>query len=678
MGSRILRMPRAAVGLVAALCIGAPVGWIASEAEADPITSSAAAAAKLLATSLFRNLASEIYKNDCSRGDEPAKVNFICGALGSFSGATERAWKAQIEARLASLRGNLATLEEGQRALGHQIDQLNQQNRALFRRIDQVGPEDAAQKTLNTIDATWEYSFSPLFDDLDSFEREAMLDLAKFLVEEDLPLRIGELSKTITNSGFNQRGSLIELWADSLHAELGAGARDASLVAAYQRFEFEMSRVLFRQRQGLLMHRWAQEVLESECQLNPSSPYCAFRSRWRESLLASLERRTMSEQLRAFNRSVDFLVLAQGNPNSGQANFLPGAAEDIFRRADLFTASSLDQPGLRGRVISMGDRFDGAVKIGDSQFDAKFSDAVKTAGGSLDWWTGTGGVYTEVRFANEWTVYRYHVPDFGVRTDVPWGSSGLPFDSGPVSSYSIDLATGEPAARNTASPTLEFGSFLGIQRAGGGFALLSGQWDVSKLENSHDVRGSNQKLRNLAPLGSQGVNPLVASVSLRADANRNAGGRSYFYGEMQQTIVSRKRISYPDGGALRLNVESQPPALGAPWKNPGIAIGLFRSDDGYLSARTFTASGRVALVFGGADSKNGVVLSKSQGNSSEQTQRTELASTKSESATVQLGTAQPLTLSAQIKYDVSPAAYANTSWQLLARARITNAYLTKP
>ena len=85
MGSRILRMPRVAVGLVEALCIGAPVGWIASEAEADPITSSAAAAAKLLATSLFRNLASEIYKNDCSRGDEPAKVNFICGALGSFS-----------------------------------------------------------------------------------------------------------------------------------------------------------------------------------------------------------------------------------------------------------------------------------------------------------------------------------------------------------------------------------------------------------------------------------------------------------------------------------------------------------------------------------------------------------------------------------------------------------------
>src|SRR4029453_11507794 len=90
-----------------------------------------------------------------------------------------------------------------------------------------------------------------------------------------------------------------------------------------------------------------------------------------------------------------------------------------------------------------------------------------------DWWICTGGfgkgVYDEFRLSNRWNVYVYALPDAAAES-YTLGAT-FPYPPSPVTVGPIDEISGKPAGGHAAS--VNFGSFLEVERAGGGFAMLS-------------------------------------------------------------------------------------------------------------------------------------------------------------------------------------------------------------
>ncbi|NJL26560.1 MAG: hypothetical protein HC897_01130 [Thermoanaerobaculia bacterium] len=661
------------------------LGLIPSRAGADPV-STGVAAAKFLADKLFSAMAAEVYNNDCT-SDEPSSENFMCGVLGSYSGAKETRWRAKIEERLSSLSQQLSTLERGQEALGLRLDEIIAQNQALFRQVALVVPEGQAQRAVTDIEAIWEYRYLPLFESTDAFNREAITGFAAYIAQKDLPLTVGGLAGILTGRGFGSRSPLIEQWAETIQENLGANAGDRAVESAYDRLEMEVSILLLRVRQGMLMARLAREVMESECQLQPSSRYCLLLLPEHQHLRIQ-EEKAVRDIIKSFNRAVDYLVLAQSDPHSRQPNFLPGVASDIYRRADLLSAASLGEPGLRGRVISMGDAWDGQIRRQDfsNPVTPRSIEKIKTYGGPVDWWKGEGS-YTEVSLSSEWKVYHYFIRDNVGRSG--WSPPRLPFDSGPFSSGLIDLSTGTEVPAGSPGPTMRFGSFFGIERAGGGYALLSGSWTKGSPYESFAAQ-TDSELKERTATADAGTDPLRAHVSWRATAGANRRGKDRFTGKREIEVKSDKRIVYPAGGKLVLTVVPDP---GPPGQSPAgqtrtwaggaaaVALSSIDQDKTLTYARSSQLSGRLALVLGPAASSNGVVISRSQQNKSG-TLVTETidkwAGSRSAAVDLTAGQAYPLTLSAELSFDVWPGGYNTTTWEQLVRGRFSNVYLSAP
>ena len=103
----------------------------------------------------------------------------------------------------------------------------------------------------------------------------------------------------------------------------------------------------------------------------------------------------------------------------------------------------------------------------------------------LDWWVARNqpGVYDEVHFSDTWVVYRYHVPD-AVPGDYVISNPGLPYTPAPVTVAQFNVKRfGLPDPSDTAAggEVAYFGSFAEVVRAGGSFALLSGDWDCTRF-----------------------------------------------------------------------------------------------------------------------------------------------------------------------------------------------------
>ena len=84
------------------------------------------------------------------------------------------------------------------------------------------------------------------------------------------------------------------------------------------------------------------------------------------------------------------------------------------------------------------------------------------------------GIYDEFRLSGSWTVYFYSMPAAAPGTYRL--SDSFPYATGPVEVTPIDEITGKPIPAGSPG-AVNFGYFLEVERAGGGFALLSGGWD---------------------------------------------------------------------------------------------------------------------------------------------------------------------------------------------------------
>jgi hypothetical protein len=168
--------------------------------------------------------------------------------------------------------------------------------------------------------------------------------------------------------------------------------------------------------------------------------------------------------------------------------------------------------GLWGRVISAGHTWDGSIEVtcggAPQALNPVLRYSAPAAGsgvriigpdsGEIDWWVSSKGnaVYDEVRFSPEWQGYIYNFAHVSSRGGPCTVSPKLP--KGGVLPWvqpSISLVEIRPPKRKETDPeppAFTFGSFTAIQRAGGTYALMSGQWSgmTSPERNESDGKGA--------------------------------------------------------------------------------------------------------------------------------------------------------------------------------------------
>src|SRR6185503_13362677 len=127
-----------------------------------------------------------------------------------------------------------------------------------------------------------------------------------------------------------------------------------------------------------VLYIWAAETLQSDCEVATNEAAAGkitaeqAKSRCKPFRdfphTADEYRATFAEHVRAqlneLNAGLEYQVLAASDTHARQADFLIPASAPLFRRVDLFTAGNLgDGLGIRGRVITMGDTFNGNLSI---------------------------------------------------------------------------------------------------------------------------------------------------------------------------------------------------------------------------------------------------------------------------------------------------------------------------
>ncbi len=679
---------KTAFRLVLAVALGTFVfARPAAAAEGSPMDSIAASGGKLLLEKGAQWMAGYIYKNDC-KGANHDVASLVCGALGQFSGEKEKEWKANITAELAAIRGDLALLQQGQLVMQTQLNTIVQQNNVLHAKIATIADQTVAQSNIRTIQTLWNQYFVPLFADATSFRRDQILKFAQAVINEHhLNIKLGKLTETLTVSGAGNNPPLLRSYAGVLNAQLPANELRASLLPSYEYFEGVMSSLLFEQRKGFLMYAWAAEILESECQLRTCT------TAERPPLSAAAYTKTfnveVARQLEAFNSSLEWLVLARSDVHGPDANFLHADAAEVFYRADLLAAANADSYGLWGRVVAMGDRWDGKLDISGRTLTPASQAEVPVEGGPVDWWraSATPLVYDELSFASSWRIFRYRQADaklgpYEIRTTLP-GKPPLGVNVTPVN---LDLNPRE-VVKELVVP---FGSFLAVERAGGGYALLSGTWQEYK---PHEGAGSG--------LLKPSHNVLVADAKqwrvgvenrgeLLFDTKKQAGARQYGEWEKVAALISNKQIRYPAGGNVTLNARfgtqgftgdstKGSTTYDASYANRDSMLGMWTDyETGGINPKAAELKARVAFVFGDRDSANGLVYQENRTFNSPGAWHLDRAVRETGSATARLdrGHSYPLTLVAYTKVYQEPKGLHTTHYSLLARAQLLSLYVT--
>jgi hypothetical protein len=319
------------------------------------------------------------------------------------------------------------------------------------------------------------------------------------------------------------------------------------------------------EQKAFVMYLWAATVLETQCDLKPLQ--CTKPPRATADFKADYDRYTR-QQVEAFNASVDWFVFNYSTSrNSASGDFLIlKDARAMFLRANFLTASILTtNEGLWGRVISMGDKWNGSLQVscgGSTQTLTpvlKYSVPVAGTGmvnsgkdsGPLDWWVSSqsNAVYDEVRFAQNWQMYQYHLPTAPVGPcTIPQNQPGTYLPSVPASVNVVNATTFDKR-------TFPFGSFVVIQRAGGNYALMAGSnWQGStppeRVEDGSGQR-ENVEYQWYSETNHQAGPRLGLFTKGRAEYKvRNTSSR--IHNRNRLAVTQSKSIRFPEDATVKL------------------------------------------------------------------------------------------------------------------------------
>jgi hypothetical protein len=503
----------------------------------------------------------------------------------------------------------------------------------------------------------------------------------------------------------------------------GKDPEDFDVRPLYLELELAMRQWVLRQQQAQVLYLWSARALEG----TPDAPSQTV-AEYRKSYAANLE-----AQLESFQRAVEWLVLANSFPRSPFANFLPSHAEEVFARADAFQALALSTSdevapqsagqAIWGRVIALGPGSAGSTLTLKSPnnspllLKASLTKSVRLQGWlELDGWSASNPaqplVFDRIDFAREWTVYRFKQP---LGNNAKLGDYQFaPGDAGNALPYlpsivRVDDSLGEITGRASE----RFGSFVGIARAGGAYALFSGEFDkqsseswgqpsklnvktplvrvpsASDLDTSIDQRKRIQRVDtarggtmprpivgeaiSTRDVRTRGVNPITGSnrVSFSVDRKRSLVLRS------RKTIRSRSGQPLE----LRLNViwNEDPLVSPNPFGRPSEQVLVVaHGREGILSSEaSFSPSLKLTLGAPGGSPLNGVIARISgKSRQPEDLHEDRMAGQRSEGRAYLPAAGHRLEIAEDFSLNLPYVPNVRT-WTWLARASWQTAYLSR-
>ena len=521
------------------------------------------------------------YKINCKAKnlDYKSDDSWYCGVFAKLSKQDEAEHKERVLHNLAKIRTQLDNLAKGISAIQEGQEQIYEQNKQILLRLDELGPETTIGKELSHIRTLYNEQYVPLFNGERAFTADRLRAFANRIIFTDkIHDRLGVIDDQLTVPQRAGQEPLLRAYATRAWEQVRA-KNGASVEPAYVYLEAIVDGLLAEQRKGYLMYVWATETLQSDCEVAEAEVAAATTAEakskaegeaavrckaFREFPHTADEYRVtfgrhVRGQLSELNAGLEYQVLAASDTHARRPNFLHSEGEGLFRRADFFTAANLGEFGVRGRIISMGDAFNGTATIaGASRKPEGDPHKVKTYGGRVDWWTSTTKdlSYDELHFGDRWSVYSYALPTVGpgkytIDTTLPYRSL-IEVKNVTIGNESVkDAQSGGQAAQKT----VPFGSFTAIDRAGGGYALLSGEYFANLVKSIDTVVGDFKGGWDKMEFDDQNMR---AGVMFSGDLewkSKNLPNDQYISAERSMFAVSKKGIRYPAGGDLTFRVD---------------------------------------------------------------------------------------------------------------------------
>lgn len=561
---------------------------------------------------MVKQLASMGYNTNCRAAnlDYKSDDSWYCGLFATLSDAKEKEWKDRLVQRLTAIENQVTKINKKLDQIQQQQETLVNQNKQILTRINEVGAESAIGKSVAQIRIDWNDEYVPLFTGKRALTKERALAFAHRIVYTDeLHRQIGIINDQLTQNNFGN-DTLLRSYGRRI---LQTGT--SNLDSPYEYIESVLQGLITQERRGYVMYIWAAETLQSNCELggdctgSKNLPHTA--EEFRKVFAGYLD-----QQLAEFNSAIEFTVLARSDTHRRTPFILPEHGLRVLARADFFTSAMLDEGyGLRGRVITMGDGFDGNLLLtGNHPLPpAKMLTMPPAYNARVDYWraTKTPGVYDEIRLGDRWKIYHYHDQS---RTHAVQILTALPYKPKTIELRSLKLDDGR---------TVTAGSFTAIERAGGGYALLSGTgYDHLRSAPDETIVGA---LLSKSDKGYFDANGPYAGFLYggRIEWELNHAVRLHDqHVEAKRTSYasSKKEIRYPQGGQLTLGVD-----LGdtLPIVCPGGACSdhspyvlLSRRSEfkkGGVNARDARMNTRAAVVLGSDEKSNNGIVWKRNG-----------------------------------------------------------------
>jgi len=665
-------------------------------ADGDPV----AAGLKFGLEKSVGALAGMGYKTNCKAKnlDYKSDDSWYCGVFASLSGEQEKEFKERMLHNMKEIRGSLANIETGIAEIQQQQQAIYELNKIILLRLDEVGPETTIGKNISLIRTVYDEQFSRMFRNPvegstqpTSLDPERMRAFARQIIFTDrMESLLGVINDQLVRSQIGGKDPLLRAYAKRAFEQI-KNDPDKGLDPAYVYLESVVDGLLADQRKGFVLYVWAAETLQSDCEVatteEAAGKITAEEARTRCKPFrdfphtAAEYRVTFAEHVRAqlneLNAGLEYQVLAASNTHARQANFITPAAEPLFRRVDLFTAGNLGEGlGIRGRVITMGDTFNGNLSIaGTRHTPSGQPNTVPTRGERVDWWKATtAGAYDQIHFSDQWKIYHYHVPSVAAGT------------------YSIDTVLPHRPQITVANITLgkgdtetsvPFGSFTAIDRAGGGYAFLSGAWEhVTKDDIKWTgglTEGWNDRYFDAASLRAG----MLYSGNLEWKA-ANAPKDQYIEVNKYSYARSKKHVKYPKGGELTLHGsfgDTIPKVCGdtacADFEHNQVLSRLLLLSKPVFGGRSADVSVRAALVIDndGAAGSNGLVWEKKGTSDSGFEDRLKAGN---ESKRIRLDNSGTyIHFGGGIKMNAQTSTTSKTQWWMFGLVFIENAYLTE-
>lgn len=640
------------------------------------------------------------YKTNCKAKDLDYKSDdsWYCGVFATLSGENEKEFRDRMLHNMDRIRGSLANIETGIAEIQRGQQAIYDQNQVILLKLDEIGPETTIGQNISRIRTVYDEQFARMFRNPveggtqpNTLDPERMRAFARQIIfTDEVHTRLGVIHDQLVRPQTAGKDSLLRAYARRAFEQIKNDPANG-LEPAYVYLESAVDGLLADQRRGFLLYVWAAETLQTDCEVATSEAAAgritaadkdARCQSFRDFPHTAAEyRATFAEHVRAqlneLNAGLEFQVLAASNTHARQADFIIPAAAPLFRRVDLFTAGNLGEGlGIRGRVITMGDTFNGNLSIAGAQRKASgAANSVATRGGRVDWWkASTAGAYDQINFSNEWKVYHYHVPSVAPGTY----SIDTPLPHRPqIAVANVTLGTGDTQT------SVPFGSFTAIDRAGGGYALLSGAWEHVTKDNIKWTgvlkEGWNEWYFDAANTRAG----MLYSGSL-AWNSVYAPNDQYIEADKWSYARSKKKVRNPKGGELTLHAsfgDTIPKVCGdiacADFRGNQVVSRLLDLSKPVFGGRSADVAVRAALVIDndGAAGTNGIVWEKHGTTDSRFEDR---LTAVNESKRIRLDNSGTfIHFGGGVKMNAQTSTTSQTRWWLFGLVFVENAYLTE-